>query len=177
MDLAAVVAGAGGNGPAREIPRREGGGLVDVVRLEGLELVVGLVVGRRRLARLQQARLELSLPRGLLPRDSSGNALPSSGRRRGVSRIDGTDRGLPRDAARRRSGCAICVSCATGEATHRAGAARWLADATEASQRAAILASLHGHVRASVRCHAGEMQISRPVAQVETVQPVVAREA
>ena len=112
VDLAAVVAGAGGNGPAREIPRREGGGLVDVVRLEGLELVVGLVVGRRRLARLQQARLELPLPRGLLPRDSSGNALPSSGRRRGVSRIDGTDRGLPRDAARRRSGCVICVSCA-----------------------------------------------------------------
>ena len=70
----------------------------------------------------------------------------------------------------------ICVSCAA-EATHRAGAARWLADATEASQRAAVQASLHGHVRASVRCHAREMQISRPVAQVETVQPVVAREA
>ena len=76
-----------------------------------------------------------------------------------------------------RSDKATLALVCTGEATHRAGAARWLADATEASQRAAVLASLHGDVRASVRCHAREMQISRPVAQVETVQPVVAREA
>jgi hypothetical protein len=62
VDLASVVARAGGerlenDGPGvearREIPRREGGGLVGVVRLEGLELVVGLVVGQRRLARLE----------------------------------------------------------------------------------------------------------------------------
>jgi hypothetical protein len=106
VDLASVVARAGGerlenDGPGvearREIPRREGGGLVGVVRLEGLELVVGLVVGQRRLARLQQADLELALPRRLLPRHSSGHSLPGSG---GVRRIEGAYRGLPHDAAR-----------------------------------------------------------------------------